>query len=224
MPVTQSALRLFIIESPSPLDVMKHAFESSALEKVCTLIGHEVATFLVKSKGEFRRTMEFISSIGSYIQDSTDRQEPICIHIAAHGNKDGLGFGRDVVTWTDLFDLTRPVCSQLQRTYEGRLIIVLSACKASYQKLHKEFEEKARRSRRFRPPLYLFFTAGRRPTVGSTVTSWTVFYHQLPDIDLSDKKGIQEALNAVASAGAVTLFYYRWDEGERRYLRYKPSQ
>jgi hypothetical protein len=72
----------------------------------CTLIGHEVASLAAKSKTEFRNLCRFISDIDADHGRSSRKLAPLCVHIAAHGNEDGLGFGKDLVTWDELFDFS----------------------------------------------------------------------------------------------------------------------
>ena len=63
MPKQDAKLRLFIIECTDPMDLLQGRSEREALEKVCKLIGHEVATFEVRSEREFRTVCKYISSI-----------------------------------------------------------------------------------------------------------------------------------------------------------------
>jgi hypothetical protein len=221
MAVPSTRLRLFIIEAPSPMDLLQQRAEAPALEKACSLIGHEVTSFIAKSKAELRTACRFISSIDSD-QDRHGRSRvPLCVHIAAHGNEDELAFGQDSVTWADLLEILQPLCQM--PTYDGDVIIVISACKAADQKLTGEFAGRAIRDSDFRPPLYLFVTADEAPTFAGALVSWTVFYHQLPNASLDTKEEIQEVLDRVQAAGATTLRYYRWEKSERRYRRYTPK-
>lgn len=214
----RTRLRLFIIEAPSPMDLLQNRAEAPALEKACALIGHEVSSFIAKSKADLRSICKFISSIDSD-QDRYGRQKvPLCVHIAAHGNEDELGFGQDSVTWAELLDALQPLC--VMPHYDGDVILVISACKAAHQKLTRQFSEKARKDSKFRPPIYLFITADEAPTFAGALVSWTVFYHQLPNASLNNKAEIQAILARVKTAGATTLMYYRWEKSKQRYLRH----
>ena len=86
---------------------------------------------------------------------------PLCVHIAAHGNEAGLGFGKDLVEWDELFDILKPLCAM--KEYDGDFILVLSACKASEQQLTSHFRKKATNSA-MRPPVYVFTNADAAPT------------------------------------------------------------
>jgi hypothetical protein len=145
---------------------------------------------------------------------------PLCIHIAAHGNKDGLGFGKDLVKWDELFDTLRPLSKMAN--YDGDFILVISACHAVEQKLTSHFGEKARKAS-VRPPVYLFTTADEEPTFSDALVSWVVFYHQLPTVTLAEKDEVQKVLKRVKAAGGATLRYSRLDRNKGRYLHYTPS-
>jgi len=202
------------------MDLLRRQAEAPALEKICTLIGHEVTTFEVRSKAEFWTICKFISSIDD--KDDVRGARPVCVHVATHGNADELGFGYDTVTWEELLDAIEPLCSEMHN-YKGELILVISACEAANQTLTERLARRARSDRKFKPPLYLFITTGETPSFADTVVSWTVFYHQFPNSSLDDRKSIQEVLARVRSAGATTLTYYRWHKAEKRYRRHTPA-
>jgi hypothetical protein len=213
-------LRLFIIEAPSPMDLLQNRGEALALEKACTLIGHEVASLSTKSKAELKHLCQYIADIDSD-QDRRNRKGvPLCVHIAAHGNEDGLGIGEDLVEWDQLFDILKPLC--MMKDYDGDFILVLSACEASEQQLTSHFTKKATDAAMW-PPVYVFTTADAAPTFPDALVSWVVSYHQLPRVSLTDKKAVKEVLTRVKAAGATTLKYSRWDRAKHRYLHYTPG-
>jgi hypothetical protein len=202
------------------MDLLQKRGEAPALEKACALIGHEVAVLTAKSKAELNDLCRFISDIDSD-QDGHRRQRVwLCIHIAAHGNKGGLGFGKDLVTWDELFDILKPLCAM--QAYDGDLILVISACEAAEQQLTRHLKQKARTAS-LRPPVYLFTPAEPAPTFPDALVSWVVFYHQLRRVSLTDKKEIKKVLTRVKAAGTTVLKYSRWDHKTRQYLHYTPA-
>jgi hypothetical protein len=214
------SIRLFIIEAQSPMDLLQSRGEAPALEKACTLIGHEVASLSAKSKAELKHLCQYIADIDSD-QDRRNRKGvPLCVHIAAHGNKKGLGIGKDLVEWDDLFDILKPLCAM--KDYDGDFILVLSACGASEQQLTTHFRKKATDTA-MRPPVYLFTTADASPTFPDALVSWVVFYHQLPRVSLTDKKAVKQVLARVKAAGGATLRYSRWDRDKVLYRHHDPS-
>jgi hypothetical protein len=221
MASTLTRLRLFILEAPSPMDLLQNRAEAPALERACALIGHEVSSFIANSKIELRRLCEFIASIDSDQDQSGRSRVPLCVHIAGHGNASGIGVGAVTLPWDDLLEILQPLCRM--RDYDGDVILVISACGAADQELTDHFAAKVRQDRKFKPPAYVFVTADDAPTFPGTLVSWIVFYHQLPRASLRKKDEIQAVLARVKAAGAATLMYYRWDTGRRCYLRHKPK-
>ena len=213
-------IRLFIIEAQSPMDLLQNRGEAPALEKACTLIGHEVASLSAKSKAELKHLCQYIADIDSDQGPRNRKSVPLCVHIATHGHKDGLGFGKDFVEWDELFDILEPL-SQMKH-YGGDFILVISACHAAEQKLTSHFKQKANKKAR-KPPVYVFTNADESPTFADNLVSWVVFYHQLPRVSLTDKKAVKEVLTRVKAAGATALKYSRWDRAKHRYLHYTPS-
>ncbi len=213
--------RLFIIEAPSPMDLLQGRAEAPALEHACSLIGHEVSSFVAKSKAELATICRFLSTIDSD-QDKYGRvQVPLCIHMAAHGNEDGLGFGPDMVSWDAMVDFLKPLCGMPQ--YNGNVVVVVSACGAPQQKLTSHLRQAARRDPNFQPPAYLFTTAEDEPTFEGALVSWIVFYYHLPRIPLNNKSEVKTILKQVKAAGAVALKYHRWDKTEKQYRHYVPA-
>lgn len=217
----RAKLRIFIIEAPSPMDLLQRRAETPALEQACALIGHEVTSFTVKSKNEFQDIIRFIASIDPDQDASGQGPCPLCVHIAAHGNRDELGIGLDSLTWDDLLTAVQPLCKM--PLYTGNVILVISACGAPNQGLTKKLQRRALKDEGFSPPAYLFVTADEAPSFDDALVPWTVFYHQLPTIPLEDRKQVQGTLRKVRAAGATALKYYRWDTTSRRYRSYLPE-
>src|SRR5258708_39673958 len=95
-------VRVFAIESPSALDVLKNRTESQTLQAVCKLLGHEFASTIVRSKAEFVTAINHVTSINEEGLSKKSRALPLCVHLAAHGDKDGLALGPDSPSWKDL--------------------------------------------------------------------------------------------------------------------------
>ena len=222
MKQTSNKMRVFIIECPDPMDLLQERSEGQGLEKICKLVGHEVASFQVKSKFELESVCEYISSIDKTHDDRNMPDLPLCIHITSHGNDDGLGFGKDFVTWDDLLEIIRPICTR-QRKYRGDRIFVISACEAKYQQLTNELKKAWEKKRRFKPPKYLFLTADDEVFWDDAIVAWAMFYNKMPKADLNDKYAVQEILDQIKKADVGTIYYYRWDSNQEKYLRYHPK-
>src|SRR5437588_4893214 len=92
-------IRVFVIESPSALDLLDNRAESQTLEAVCKLLGHDFACSLVRSQTEFETAVRHVTSINEEHVPKAERGLPLCLHIAAHGDKTGLAFGPDDMNW-----------------------------------------------------------------------------------------------------------------------------
>lgn len=207
-------LRVFVLECPDPLDALEGRSEGPVLAAIGRLIGHQVITFLVRSKRELKETCQYVSSID--IKGEPDR--PICLHISAHGNTDGLGFGADTVTWTDL--ATRIKAFMLpSMQHKGKRVIVLSACHADKQQLTTAIQEVIGSGDNVSPPKYLFCASGNVEWQDAAV-GWTLFYHLLPNVNLDKKETVQGVLDKIRAVGVAQFVYFRWDDLKKRYLRY----
>jgi hypothetical protein len=56
-------LRVFVVESPSALDLFENRTETQTLQAVCTLLGHRFASTIVRSDAEFRTALNHMTSI-----------------------------------------------------------------------------------------------------------------------------------------------------------------
>jgi hypothetical protein len=213
-------MKVFILESPNPIDLLQGRSEMQSLETICRLFEHEVVTFLVKSAQEFYDAINYISTIN--IKEALD--SPICIHLSTHGNEDGLGFGKDGIDWKDLFDILQPLYKKLSKNKAGNILII-SACGAGQQKLTIEFTNAHQNGSILhkllnKPPKYVFVTAEEEVTWQDAVVSWTILYRKLAEINLDDKNEVQNILKNIKSLEAGTIKYFRWDERSESYKSY----
>jgi hypothetical protein len=103
-------MRIFILESPNPLDILEGRAEGPSLKKLCRLIGHESEVFTLLSRYDLSRVMKFISTIhGKCNKECCDPDPDICIHISAHGDENGLQIGGNSVEWKKLLRYIRPI-------------------------------------------------------------------------------------------------------------------
>lgn len=214
----ENYLRIFVLESPDPLDALQGRSEGPAMEAIGKLIGHEVLTFLVRSKRELEETCRYVGSFDPNHDARSEPTRPLCLHISAHGCEKGLSFGADTVEWADLATAIRPFISHRMQ-HKGKRIVVLSACQAEHQKLSSAIQKLARNKASVSPPEYLFCTSGNVAWQNAAV-GWTLFYHLLPDIDLEEKAAVQHVLDRIKDVGVGHFLYFRWDETKRQYRRY----
>jgi hypothetical protein len=214
-------MRVFIVECLNPMDLLQGRSEASALEGMCRLLGHDVAVSHIQSLARLRETCKFIASIDETHDGQMQRDVPLCVHIAAHGNSDGIGVGPATVTWDQLAEAILPL-GKLD-AYSGPLIVVVSACDAGQQSLTGELAERRKKAPILRPPAYVFVTCDARLAWTSSVATWTVFYHLILKAKLDQPETVKQVLTTVRAAGGAILRYHRWDDKKRAYLKYEPK-
>ncbi len=212
-------IRLFIIESVDPMNLLQGRTESQALAEICKIIGHEVAALAAYSKSDFRKICSYISSIDSKHDKRRRKGIPLCIHLSAHGNSDGLGFGREFIEWKDILRIMKPIYTDMNG-YDGEVVLVISACGAGDQNLFEEFEKEWDKNEKFNPPKYIFVTEDEEVSWDGALVSWAMFYHQLPRANLDDRKSVQKILDKIKVSDTGNLQYYRWDNRRDKYLSY----
>lgn len=222
MGVREKYLRIFVLECPDPLDALQGRSEGPVMAAIGKLIGHEVLTFLVRSKRELQETCQYVSSIDPHHDAQCEPDRPLCLHISAHGNANGLALGADFVAWQELAEAIQAFLSSTM-AYKGKRIVVLSACQADQQQLSSAIKELVAHKKAVSPPKYLFCTSGDVPWQNAAV-GWTLFYHLLPDVDLDRKEAVQEILSRIKLVGVGPFVYFRWDEAKRSYRKYAATE
>lgn len=201
------------------MDLLQGRSESQVLDRICKLIGHEVASFQVHSITEFKSVCGYIASIADYHDSQGRSGVPLCVHISTHGNEEGLGIGKQILPWTDLAKAILPICTEM-KDYKGDTVFVISACGAGQQKLTAALAKERKQIRDFIAPKYVFVTEDRAVYWSDAALSWAMFYHQLPEVSLDKKAEVQEILDRIKVSRTGNLKYYRWDEGRKQYLHY----
>jgi len=211
--------RVFILESPNPLDLLENLGERAALEQACILLGHSVSAFLLRDAQELWQTCRYIGCIKGDKKDKT----PLFLHLSAHGDETGVAIGRDDVSWVELASGVQDMYSQLCY-YHGPVILILSTCGANKQKLTSELGtgiKKAKKS--FVPPEYVFLFNQDTVTWSDALVTWTIFYHQIKKINFDEKSSVQNLLNKLCKSGYGNLKYFRWDSTSKKYRRFEPK-
>lgn len=215
----EKPIRLFIIESVNPMDLLQGRTESQALAEICKIIGHEVAVLKAFSKSDFQNLCGYISSIASKHDRNNRKNVPLYIHLSAHGNANGLRFGKDPVGWEEILRTMKPIYNEMLE-YDGEVVLIISACGAGEQYLSVEFEKEWNKNSKFTPPKYIFVTKDKKVVWDDALVSWAMFYHQLPRANLNDKKSVQKILDKIRLSDTGNLKYFRWDEKKERYFSY----
>ena len=210
--------RVFILESPNALDLLKGRGERSSIEQVCKLFGHDTMAFLLRDSTELRQTLMYLSSIGEQ-EDAGDA--PLFIHISTHGNSEGIAVGPDHVPWEELTDMISEAYEHLNQ-YDGRIVLVLSACGANEQRLTRFIKQKHAEGEVQSPPEYIFVFSDDDVLWVDAVVTWTIFYRKAIDLrfEMESKKEVQNFLTQLRKLGFGNLMYFRWNQESSKYLRY----
>jgi hypothetical protein len=112
---------VYIVESPSAVDIYHKRSESDLLQNVLELEGIPSVARLAISRSAFYAAMtvgiaEEMKNLGERI--------PI-IHLSSHGNAEGIGLSSgEVLDWDELRRLLVPINKALQ----GKLLVAMSCC------------------------------------------------------------------------------------------------
>ncbi|CAH1531253.1 conserved hypothetical protein [Vibrio harveyi] len=213
-------VKLFIIECVDPMDLLNGKSEASALEKVCKIFGHKVAKLTAYSEADFKKYCQYISSIDSNHDDDEERDAPLCIHISAHGNRKGVAFGSDFVSWRKLFDAMTPIFSDMN-DFDGEVYVSISSCEAGRQCLDKLITRERKSSTDITPPPYIFTTSDDGGVAwDDALVSWTIFYHRIANLRAIRKHGVQVVIDDIKQCIDTELTYFRWDRNKKRYRYY----
>ena len=220
---TMTAGRIFLLESPNALDLLEGTGETTSLSQVCRLFGHDIVSFLVRDKREFRQTLMYVSSVG---WRKGRGSLPMFIHLSAHGNDDGLAIGPDNVTWVKLAALVVKTFRKIYRQrkpYAGPIVLVVSACGTDGHALSKHLRSAYRRNKLKWPPEYVFVFEDSKIDWRDAVVTWTIFYREAPRINFlapDEKDAVKRLLDRVNRSCYGNLRYFRWDRQDHRYRTY----
>ena len=216
--------RVFVLESPNPDDLLENTNERSSLEQVCRQFGHDVASFLLLDRRALKATLNYVGSIGGF-EVARNEASPLFIHISSHGNRKGLFFGMDHVSWKDLGTLIAGAYKGLG-DYDGPVILILSACNSKARKLTKHLEKKQTRNGLANPPEFILAFTSKEVYWQDAVVTWTVLYRRANNLDWNPTKkgrsGVQRLLRDLREANLGELIYFRWDTTNHQYRSYMP--
>lgn len=216
--------RVFILESPNPIDLLENRGERSSLESVCNLFGYDTAAFLLTGRSDLKRALMYIREVGECSNLADGDEPPLFIHISAHGNNEGISIGSDFVKWRDLAAFVVKMYSKLRR-YTGLVILVLSSCGSKGQKMTRLWAKISRRfweetGEDFFPPEYVFVFSDDEIDWRDSLAIWTIFYRKASELDFSRPIQIQALLRLVAKLKFGNLTYHRLDRDEKQYKRF----
>jgi hypothetical protein len=214
-------MKVFILESPNPMDLIQDRSEMFSLEKICKLFGHEVHTFLIKSRKEFVDTIDYISSI-DFSYDNKKSEDHLCIHISSHGSEKGVQFGKDFIGWDDLYNDLKSVFSMFSE-YSGERILIISSCGSAGQTLTTKIEDELSVDYELNYlPKYIFTAGGKDIDWKDAVLCWTIFYRKIDSMNLEDNKEFKTLLCDLYDFKIGEIVYFRWDDKIEKYRHFTP--
>jgi len=207
-------MKIFIIESPNPNDLLESRNERASLENMCSMFNHQTASFFTYSKLDFENIIKYISKV------ELVEGEKLCLHFSCHGNSEGVAIGPDFVKWKQFAKALLPVFNNSAIGKET--FIILSACGANEQKITKEINDLTQLQREaLHFPNYFFVYNQDEVSWSDALLCWSILYHQLSKLDVIDRTSVQNILKNIDKFGS--LKYFRWDEGEMKYLKFTPN-
>lgn len=181
-----SPFSVYIIESPSPTDLLNDFAEGRILRDVLRLSGIHCQYHLAVNEDTFSTAL-----LTHYkAAFAPGEPPPTILHISAHGNQSGFGMtdGR-LVEWKTL----APILRGFNKALQGRLILSMSACEGIYA-------FRMALSRDHEPFSYIVGPNGK-PLWADSVVAFSSFYRLLVK-----GKAVEEAVEGMNHAVAEDYF------------------
>jgi len=194
---------VFVIESPSAVDLYQRRGEGEILQQAVRLNGIPCVVKTAICLQAFEASLKIgLPEAMNQVPGFT----PL-IHISAHGFAEGIELSNgEVIPWRALKDFFRPINQALN----GSLVVCMSSCEGYAgirMAMHVEDNDL--------PFLAIVGCAGK-PTWADTAVAYTAFYHQL-----YRGEHISVAVNAMQVASGNPLFFLEHAENSRvAYLEY----
>ncbi len=120
------AFYVYIIESPSPDDLLAGRNEGDVLTQALKLMGIPVTYSLATTERTFRECLDISSEDSRLLRSSSEHGAPL-IHISAHGDREGISLhDGTLVTWRQLRAYLVPLNEWLAKS----LLLCLSSCES----------------------------------------------------------------------------------------------
>lgn len=194
---------VFVIESPSPLDLYHRRSEGEIVRQAVELNVIKCAVKTAISRLAFEACLK----IGLTEAMAENPGLIPILHISAHGNQFGIQLSDGyVMSWHELKDFLKPVNAALQ----GLLVLCMSSCEGySGIRMAMHTDESDL-------PYFALIGCGSKPTWGETAVAYATFYHQM-----ARGEHISEAVRAMCVASGNNLFFLEHaQESRRAYLEY----
>ncbi len=178
-------LRVFIVESPSTLDLYKGRHEGTSLCSTLNLSDIPCDYRLCADKVHLKDALN-----PTRFKDSASKGENPVLHISAHGNVAGIVLtSGETLNWVELHDLIRPI----NDVVGGSLLLGMSSCKSSWARLIATSADG-------RPPFLAMVTNSGSPMWSETAVGFCTFYHLMQRLEVASKSPIEVMKDASGNA------------------------
>jgi len=213
-------IKIVVVESPNPIDLLEGRSESDGLVSACKLIGHQSISFFAKSRREFKEICLYLASADTE-HASKHPSAPLFLHLSCHGNCEGIAFGSNVLDWKALVQDLEPILDN--PLYEGNFALAISSCGSGEHDLYEHFLSRIEDDVEAKIPQYIFSIPGDSVYWGEALVGWVLFYHKLSSINLGDKSKVQDALKEIYYGTKLKFSYHRWDKKTKKYKTFTPK-
>jgi hypothetical protein len=194
---------VFVVESPSPLDLYHGRNESEIIRQAVKL--NEIPC-TVRTAVNLEA---FEASLKIGLTEEMEQYKGLIpiLHISAHGDSEGIQLSdRTVIPWVFLRQLLAPINNALLNS----LLVCLSSCEGySGTKMAMFIEDEGY-------PFYAIIANAGKPLWSDTAVAYSTFYHLLSKGEFIDK-----AVNAMRIASGDQTFFVETAEHSRQgYLEY----
>lgn len=207
-------MKLFVIESPSPNDLLDGRNEADSIVNISKMFGHKAISFFVKNKNELDSVMQYITDIDA------SKNDLYCYHFSCHGSNQGIAFGADILDWNSFAEAINPLLKN--KSLKDKSIIIISACGANEQELTKNISKLDDAAKeQISPPSYIFVYDESEVLWSDALLSWTILYHQLGKVTKIERSVMQNLLKNMKTVEFGNLIYFRWDKSKKKYLKFR---
>jgi hypothetical protein len=180
---------VYIIESPSPVDLYHRRYESDLLAQAVRLDGIPCVCRIAVSK----EALEAALKIGLPEEMKAMPGLLPVIHISAHGDDKGIQLtSTEIVQWGDLGELLRPI----NKALNGSLLVCMSCCKG-FAGVRMAMIPAGREL-----PFFAIVGHPGSPTWSDTAVAFASFYHLV-----AKGEPVTAAADAMAVAAGTEKFF-----------------
>jgi hypothetical protein len=180
---------VFVIESPSPVDLYHRRSEGDIIQQAASL---NQIPCVVKTSINFQ-AFEAALKIGlKETMDDFPHRIPM-LHISAHGFEEGIQLSSgEIVHWGELETLLIPI----NAAFGGSLLLCLSCCEG-YSGIRMAMSKEERPQ-----PFFALISNGQKPLWSDTAVAYSTFYHLVA-------KGyyLTDAVKAMQAASGNDMFW-----------------